>query len=149
MPGRRSARTVQVYSGDDASGLPAMAVGAYGIVSVASHVVGAEMKQMIDFFVGGDAQATQLSKLFPVFKVFSSVHSLCRTPPGNHCTDLAWIWQLVQFAFLLLLRLRMRKTLFATCLTNHRYFRYFVNFKHIRSNRNCSSTRRSGSFSRC
>ncbi|MGF9695619.1 4-hydroxy-tetrahydrodipicolinate synthase [Paenibacillus sp. MABNR03] len=60
----------KVYSGDDASGLPAIAVGAYGIVSVASHVVGAEMKQMIDFFVSGDAQkATQLhQKLFPVFK---------------------------------------------------------------------------------
>lgn len=43
----------RVYSGDDASGLPAIAVGAHGIVSVASHVVGAEMKKMIDAFYGG------------------------------------------------------------------------------------------------
>lgn len=60
----------RVYSGDDAAGLPAIAVGAYGIVSVASHVVGAEMKQMIDAFFGGaPVQAAQIhQKLFPVFK---------------------------------------------------------------------------------
>lgn len=60
----------KVYSGDDASGLPAIAVGAYGIVSVASHVVGAEMKQMIDAYFGGaPVQAAQIhQKLFPVFK---------------------------------------------------------------------------------
>ncbi|MEC0123822.1 4-hydroxy-tetrahydrodipicolinate synthase [Paenibacillus pabuli] len=60
----------RVYSGDDASGLPAIAVGAYGIVSVASHVVGAEMKQMIDaFFSGVPVQASQIhQQLFPVFK---------------------------------------------------------------------------------
>ncbi|KAF4325693.1 hypothetical protein G195_000656 [Phytophthora kernoviae 00238/432] len=60
----------KVYSGDDAAGLPAIAVGAYGIVSVASHVVGAEMKRMIDAFFGGEpVQAAQIhQKLFPVFK---------------------------------------------------------------------------------
>lgn len=60
----------KVYSGDDAAGLPAIAVGAYGIVSVASHVVGAEMKRMIDAFFGGaPVQAAQIhQKLFPVFK---------------------------------------------------------------------------------
>jgi len=60
----------RVYSGDDASGLPAIAVGAYGIVSVASHVVGADMKQMIDAYFGGaPVQAAQIhQKLFPVFK---------------------------------------------------------------------------------
>lgn len=60
----------RVYSGDDASGLPAIAVGAHGIVSVASHVVGAEMKKMIDAFYGGaPVQAAQIhQQLFPVFK---------------------------------------------------------------------------------
>ncbi|MFM9277260.1 4-hydroxy-tetrahydrodipicolinate synthase [Paenibacillus jiagnxiensis] len=60
----------KVYSGDDASGLPAMAVGAYGIVSVASHVVGSEMKRMIEAFTGGrpDQAATLHQSLFPVFK---------------------------------------------------------------------------------
>ncbi|WP_427051559.1 4-hydroxy-tetrahydrodipicolinate synthase [Paenibacillus sp. TC-CSREp1] len=60
----------RVYSGDDAAGLPAIAVGAHGIVSVASHVVGAEMKQMIEAFYGGDPlRAAQIhQKLFPLFK---------------------------------------------------------------------------------
>ncbi|MFB5266627.1 4-hydroxy-tetrahydrodipicolinate synthase [Paenibacillus enshidis] len=60
----------KVYSGDDASGLPAMAVGAYGIVSVASHVVGSEMKRMIEAFTGGrpDRAAALHQSLFPVFK---------------------------------------------------------------------------------
>ena len=60
----------RVYSGDDAAGLPAIAVGAHGIVSVASHVVGAEMKRMIEAFYGGEPlEATRIhQKLFPLFK---------------------------------------------------------------------------------
>lgn len=42
-----------VYSGDDSLTLPAMSVGANGIVSVSSHVVGDEMKQMIECFQEG------------------------------------------------------------------------------------------------
>ncbi|SFB43130.1 4-hydroxy-tetrahydrodipicolinate synthase [Cohnella sp. OV330] len=59
-----------VYSGDDGITLPTVAVGGYGIISVASHVVGAEMKQMIDSFLEGRlAEAAQLNaKLYPVFK---------------------------------------------------------------------------------
>ncbi|MFC3797740.1 4-hydroxy-tetrahydrodipicolinate synthase [Cohnella sp. GCM10012308] len=59
-----------VYSGDDGITLPTLAVGGYGIISVASHVVGAEMKQLIDTFLEGRiAEAAQLNaKLFPVFK---------------------------------------------------------------------------------
>ncbi|MDQ0113134.1 4-hydroxy-tetrahydrodipicolinate synthase [Paenibacillus harenae] len=59
-----------VYSGDDSMTLPSLAVGAYGIVSVASHIVGAEMKQLIDAYLSGDVQeAARINgKLFPVFK---------------------------------------------------------------------------------
>ncbi|MBS3950155.1 MAG: 4-hydroxy-tetrahydrodipicolinate synthase, partial [Peptococcaceae bacterium] len=46
-----------VYSGDDSLTLPMMAVGAVGVVSVSSHIVGAEMKQMIEYFVSGDTRA--------------------------------------------------------------------------------------------
>lgn len=60
----------KVYSGDDSATLPALTVGGYGIVSVASHIVGKEMKRLIEAYVGGDVQeATRLNgKLFPVFK---------------------------------------------------------------------------------
>lgn len=60
----------RVYSGDDSAGLAALAVGGYGIISVASHVVGAEMAEMIHAFISGNVQrAGELHrKLFPVFK---------------------------------------------------------------------------------
>lgn len=59
-----------VYSGDDSSALPALAVGAHGIVSVASHVIGKEMKSMINFYLQGNVQeAAKLhGKLLPVFR---------------------------------------------------------------------------------
>lgn len=58
-----------VYTGDDSAGLPALSVGAHGIVSVASHVVGKQMKQMIEAYLGGDVkQAAKLhGQLLPVF----------------------------------------------------------------------------------
>ena len=59
----------KVYSGDDYLTLPMMSVGAYGIVSVASHVIGEEMTKMIDAFVAGRNQeaAEWHQKLYPVF----------------------------------------------------------------------------------
>lgn len=60
----------EVYSGDDSAALPWMSVGAVGIVSVASHIVGPQMRQMIDAFFGGDVAAAALwhRKLLPVFR---------------------------------------------------------------------------------
>ncbi|UWE05219.1 4-hydroxy-tetrahydrodipicolinate synthase [Laceyella sacchari] len=60
---------VAVYSGDDSLTLPILAVGGAGIVSVASHLVGREMKEMIEaFFAGNHALALSLhQKLLPVF----------------------------------------------------------------------------------
>lgn len=59
-----------IYSGDDSMTLPAMAVGAYGVVSVAAHIVGAEMKEMIDAFVIKDTETAKdiHLKLLDVFK---------------------------------------------------------------------------------
>ncbi|SFE17530.1 4-hydroxy-tetrahydrodipicolinate synthase [Paenibacillus algorifonticola] len=60
----------KVYSGDDAATLPTLAVGGYGIISVASHVIGKKMKQLIEAYVSGDvALAAKLNaECFPVFK---------------------------------------------------------------------------------
>ena len=44
----------EVYSGDDAQTLPLLAVGAVGVISVASHWVGRQMGEMIDAFEKGD-----------------------------------------------------------------------------------------------
>ena len=42
-----------IYSGDDALTLPMLSVGAVGVVSVASHVVGQRMRSMIKAFLSG------------------------------------------------------------------------------------------------
>lgn len=43
-----------VYTGDDVTTLPSICVGGYGVVSVASHIVGTQMKKMIDSYFEGD-----------------------------------------------------------------------------------------------
>ena len=42
-----------VYSGDDGLTLPLLAIGGYGVISVASHVVGNDMQKMIEAFNEG------------------------------------------------------------------------------------------------
>jgi 4-hydroxy-tetrahydrodipicolinate synthase len=49
-----------IYSGDDALTLPMLAVGAVGVVSVASHVAGPQISRMISAFLAGDG-ATALN----------------------------------------------------------------------------------------
>ena len=60
----------KLYSGDDSLTLPLLAVGGNGVVSVASHIVGKQLQQMIQAFETGQVQvATQIHlKLFPLFK---------------------------------------------------------------------------------
>lgn len=43
-----------IYSGDDALTLPMLAVGAVGVVSVASHVAGPQIRELIQAFLAGD-----------------------------------------------------------------------------------------------
>ena len=59
-----------IYSGDDSLTLPMVSVGAYGVISVASHVVGKQMKQMLsDFKKGKVKESTELHlQLYPLFK---------------------------------------------------------------------------------
>ncbi|KGF72246.1 dihydrodipicolinate synthase [Neosynechococcus sphagnicola sy1] len=59
-----------LYSGDDSLTLPLLAVGAQGVVSVASHLVGQQLQTMVQAFLAGQVQqATQIHlQLFPLFK---------------------------------------------------------------------------------
>lgn len=59
-----------IYSGDDSLTLPIMSVGGYGVISVASHLVGAKIQAMMQNFVlGNNQQALSLHlELFPLFK---------------------------------------------------------------------------------
>lgn len=60
----------KIYSGDDSLTLPMLAVGGCGVVSVASHLVGKQLQQMISGFETGQVQvANQIHlKLFGLFK---------------------------------------------------------------------------------
>ena len=42
-----------VWSGNDSDTLPILAVGGYGVISVASHLVGLQIKQMMESFLAG------------------------------------------------------------------------------------------------
>lgn len=59
-----------VYSGDDSLTLPILSVGGYGVVSVASHLAGLAISEMIKAYFAGDvAGARDIHlKLFPLFK---------------------------------------------------------------------------------
>lgn len=61
---------LSIYSGDDSMTLPMLALGGSGVVSIASHLVGNEIKMMINAFEAGDHdQALAIHKhLFPMFK---------------------------------------------------------------------------------
>lgn len=60
-----------IYSGDDASTLDYMEVGGCGVVSVAAHLVGCEMQNMMAAFLSGDqVKAREIeTRLKPLFEV--------------------------------------------------------------------------------
>ncbi|MEI7951898.1 MAG: 4-hydroxy-tetrahydrodipicolinate synthase [Synechococcaceae cyanobacterium ELA182] len=67
-----------IYSGDDALALPMLSVGAVGVVSVASHLVGPAIRAMVQAFLAGEnAAALALhEQLLPLFKAL-----FCTTNP--------------------------------------------------------------------
>lgn len=60
----------RVYSGDDGLTLPLLAIGGHGVISVAAHIVGSEMKEMIQAFEEGNhARAAKIHQaLLPLIK---------------------------------------------------------------------------------
>ncbi len=67
---RLTSSSFAIYSGDDLLTLPLLAVGGTGVVSVASHLVGSQIQQMIQAFeTGNPTVAREINlKLFPLFK---------------------------------------------------------------------------------
>jgi len=63
-----------VYSGDDSLTLPILSVGGVGVVSVASHIVGSQLAEMVKAFVSGDvSRAREIHlKLLGVYKALFS-----------------------------------------------------------------------------
>jgi len=59
-----------IYSGDDSLTLPLLAMGAVGVVSVASHLVGVEIQTMVQAFFQGQPERAQAlyNRIYPLFK---------------------------------------------------------------------------------
>ncbi len=77
----------RLYSGDDSVTLPVLSIGGHGIVSVTSHIIGRQMKEMIDAFLAGrNAEAAQMhAKLLPVFKgIFFCPHRVPNPVPVKY-----------------------------------------------------------------
>lgn len=67
---RQTPETFLIYAGDDSLTLPILALGGAGVVSVASHLVGSQLQNMISSYIRGnvtDALNIHLS-LFPLFR---------------------------------------------------------------------------------
>lgn len=70
--------SLAIYAGDDTLALPILTVGGVGIVSVASHLVGKKIQEMIQaFFQGRTKEAVEINvSLLSLFKVL-----FCTTNP--------------------------------------------------------------------
>jgi 4-hydroxy-tetrahydrodipicolinate synthase len=102
---RLTPSTFDIYSGDDTLALPILAVGGCGVVSVASHLVGPALQEMIQSFEAGqNEKARQIHlQLLPLSKaLFSTTNPIpvkqamallgwqvghCRLPLGEAPAD--------------------------------------------------------------
>lgn len=66
-----------LYSGDDALTIPVLAIGGVGVVSVAAHVIGNEMQEMVQAFFNGDLTGASAlhRKLLPMMKALFAAPS--------------------------------------------------------------------------
>jgi len=67
----RAGDDFRVWSGNDDETFFIMATGGYGVVSVLSHLVGNQIKQMMGYLLEGDVEkaAAEHRRLLPLFKV--------------------------------------------------------------------------------
>ncbi|MBU8878117.1 4-hydroxy-tetrahydrodipicolinate synthase [Bacillus sp. FJAT-29790] len=66
-----------LYSGDDGLTIPVLAIGGAGVVSVASHIIGNKMQEMINSFKNGKLQdaASAHRALLPIMKALFTAPS--------------------------------------------------------------------------
>lgn len=65
-----TANDFELYCGDDGITLPVLSIGGAGVISVASHIIGNEMQEMINYFISGelDKAAKLHQQLLPVME---------------------------------------------------------------------------------
>lgn len=61
----------RLWTGNDDDILPTLSVGGYGVVSVASHLVGRQIQEMIQAYLAGRVEeaAASYRRLLPIFKI--------------------------------------------------------------------------------
>jgi len=71
----------RVWSGDDQMTLPILAIGGYGVISVVSHLAGAQMRQIVQACLSGhvDEPARTHRRLLPLMTVLMTAAG---NPPG-------------------------------------------------------------------
>ena len=67
----------KVWSGNDNETFPIVSLGGYGVISVASHLVGVQIKEMINLVLDGqiDKAACEHLRLHPLFKILFVISS--------------------------------------------------------------------------
>lgn len=84
----------RVYCGDDSWTLPFLSAGAYGVVSVAGHIAGAKIQEMVGAFLTGELpRAIKLhQELFPLFKgMFNCPHRVPNPAAVKHALNVKGI----------------------------------------------------------
>lgn len=78
----------QVWSGNDADTFSIMCLGGYGVVSVASHLVGRQIKAMMQMFLDGSVAgaAAEHRRLLPIFK---GLFVVANPIPVKYCVNQA------------------------------------------------------------
>ncbi len=66
----RTADDFMVYTGEDHLTMPTLAIGGDGVISVASHIIGSEMSDMVKAYLQGDVKqaAKQHQKVLPTMR---------------------------------------------------------------------------------
>lgn len=83
-----------IYSGDDSLTLPMLSIGAYGVVSVVTHVAGKQVRDMVYAYLDGRVEEARdlHARLYPLFKnMFIATNpipvkraaALCGLPAGG------------------------------------------------------------------
>lgn len=80
---RATKAKIPVYSGDDTMVLQVLSQGGVGVVSGGSHIIGQEMREMIDEFLKGEIQKAKelFQELFEVFASFRGLKNRINPTP--------------------------------------------------------------------
>ena len=78
----------RIWSGNDDETFPIMCLGGYGIVSVAGHLVGRQIRTMIQMLLDGSVEgaAAEHRRLLPLFK---GIFTVSNPIPVKHCVNMA------------------------------------------------------------